>query len=138
MKTDWHDILQLLLTATGETLYMVLLAALFTVLIGLPLGVLLFISRRDGLFPLPRLNRVLGAVINLGRSLPFVVLLIALIPLTRLLVGTTLGSTAAVVPITIGAFPFFARIVENALDEVDKGRIEAILAMGGQIGRAHV
>lgn len=134
MKTDWHDILQLLLTATGETLYMVLLAALFTVLIGLPLGVLLFISRRDGLFPLPRLNRVLGAVINLGRSLPFVVLLIALIPLTRLLVGTTLGSTAAVVPITIGAFPFFARIVENALDEVDKGRIEAILAMGGHIG----
>ena len=134
MKTDWHDILQLLLTATGETLYMVLLAALFTVLIGLPLGVLLFISRRDGLFPVPRLNRVLGAVINLGRSLPFVVLLIALIPLTRLLVGTTLGSTAAVVPITIGAFPFFARIVENALDEVDKGRIEAILAMGGHIG----
>nr|WP_314421347.1 methionine ABC transporter permease [uncultured Pseudomonas sp.] len=134
MKTDWHDIFQLLLTATGETLYMVLLAALFTVLIGLPLGVLLFISRRDGLFPLPRLNRVLGAVINLGRSLPFVVLLIALIPLTRLLVGTTLGSTAAVVPITIGAFPFFARIVENALDEVDKGRIEAILAMGGHIG----
>ena len=134
MKTDWHAILQLLLTATGETLYMVLLAALFTVLIGLPLGVLLFISRRDGLFPLPRLNRVLGAVINLGRSLPFVVLLIALIPLTRLLVGTTLGSTAAVVPITIGAFPFFARIVENALDEVDKGRIEAILAMGGHIG----
>jgi len=134
MKTAWHDILLLLLTATGETLYMVLLAALFTVLIGLPLGVLLFISRRDGLFPLPRLNRVLGAVINLGRSLPFVVLLIALIPLTRLLVGTTLGSTAAVVPITIGAFPFFARIVENALDEVDKGRIEAILAMGGHIG----
>ena len=73
-------------------------------------------------------------MINLGRSLPFVVLLIALIPLTRLLVGTTLGSTAAVVPITIGAFPFFARIVENALDEVDKGRIEAILAMGGHIG----
>lgn len=133
MKTDWHDILQLLLNATGETLYMVLLAGLFTLLIGLPLGVLLFISRRDGLLPLPRLNRGLGAVINLGRSLPFVVMLIALIPLTRLIVGTTLGSTAAVVPITIGAFPFFARIVETALDEVDKGRIEAIVAMGGDI-----
>lgn len=133
MKTDWNDILQLLLTATGETLYMVLLAAVFTLLIGLPLGVLLFVSRRGGLFPLPRVNRVLGAVINLGRSLPFVVMLIALIPLTRLIVGTTLGSTAAVVPITIGAFPFFARIVENALDEVDKGRIEAIVAMGGDI-----
>lgn len=133
MKTDWNDILQLLLNATGETLYMVLLAGLFTLLIGLPLGVLLFISRRDGLLPLPRLNRALGAVINLGRSLPFVVMLIALIPLTRLIVGTTLGSTAAVVPITIGAFPFFARIVETALDEVDKGRIEAIVAMGGDI-----
>lgn len=133
MKTDWNDILQLLLNATGETLYMVLLAGLFTLLIGLPLGVLLFISRRDGLLPLPRLNRAVGAVINLGRSLPFVVLLIALIPLTRLIVGTTLGSTAAVVPITIGAFPFFARIVETALDEVDKGRIEAIVAIGGDI-----
>ena len=133
MKTDWNDIAQLLLNATGETLYMVLLAGLFTLLIGLPLGVLLFVSRRDGLLPLPRLNRGLGAVINLGRSLPFVVMLIALIPLTRLIVGTTLGSTAAVVPITIGAFPFFARIVETALDEVDKGRIEAIVAMGGDI-----
>ncbi len=133
MKTDWDDIVQLLLNATGETLYMVLLAGWFTLLIGLPLGVLLFISRRDGLLPLPRLNRGLGAVINLGRSLPFVVMLIALIPLTRLIVGTTLGSTAAVVPITIGAFPFFARIVETALDEVDKGRIEAIVAMGGDV-----
>lgn len=89
MKTDWQDILQLLLNATGETLYMVLLAGWFTLLIGLPLGVLLFISRRGGLLPLPRVNRVLGGVINLGRSLPFVVMLIALIPLTRLIVGTT-------------------------------------------------
>ncbi|XKL30604.1 ABC transporter permease [Pseudomonas sp. JDS08PS003] len=131
---DWQELAQLLINATGETLYMVLLASLFTVLIGLPLGVLLFVSRKGGLSPMPRINRLLGALVNLGRSLPFVVLLIALIPLTRLVVGTTLGSTAAVVPITIGAFPFFARIVENALDEVDKGRIEAILAMGGHIG----
>ena len=130
---EWNDILQLVLNATGETLYMVVLAGLFTLLIGLPLGVLLFISRRDGLYPMPRLNNCLGGAVNIGRSLPFVVMLIALIPLTRLVVGTTLGSTAAVVPITIGAFPFFARIVENALDEVDKGRIEAILAMGGDI-----
>lgn len=130
---DWSEIVQLVLNATGETLYMVLLAGIFTLLIGLPLGVLLFISRRGGLYPMPRLNKGLGGLVNLGRSLPFVVMLIALIPLTRLVVGTTLGSTAAVVPITIGAFPFFARIVENALDEVDKGRIEAILAMGGDI-----
>ncbi|UMZ14873.1 ABC transporter permease [Pseudomonas sp. MPFS] len=131
---DWQELAQLLLTATGETLYMVLLAALFTALIGLPLGVLLFVSRPQGLLPMVRLNRLLGALVNLGRSLPFVVLLIALIPLTRMVVGTTLGSTAAVVPITIGAFPFFARIVENALEEVDKGRVESVLAMGGHIG----
>nr|WP_260497965.1 methionine ABC transporter permease [Pseudomonas sp. MSSRFD41] len=131
---DGPELAQLLLNATGETLYMVLLAALFTVLIGLPLGILLFVSRQDGLLPMVRLNRLLGMLVNLGRSLPFVVLLIALIPLTRLVVGTTLGSTAAVVPISIGAFPFFARIVENALDEVDKGRIEAVLAMGGHVG----
>ncbi|WP_095188744.1 methionine ABC transporter permease [Pseudomonas sp. Irchel 3E19] len=130
---NWDEILQLVLNATGETVYMVLLAGLFTLLIGLPLGVLLFISRRTGLVPMPRFNAALSGLVNLGRSLPFVVMLIALIPLTRLVVGTTLGSTAAVVPITIGAFPFFARIVENALDEVDKGRIEAILAMGGDI-----
>ena len=130
---EWNDILQLVLNATGETLYMVLLAGLFTLVIGLPLGVLLFISRSNGLYPMPRLNKTVGGLVNIGRSLPFVVMLIALIPLTRLLVGTTLGSTAAVVPITIGAFPFFARSVENALDEVDKGRIEAILAMGGDI-----
>ncbi len=73
------------------------------------------------------------ALVNTGRALPFVVLLIALIPFTRLLVGTTLGSTAAIVPITIGAFPFFARIVENALDEVDRGRIEAVESMGGTL-----
>ncbi|MBC2656336.1 ABC transporter permease [Pseudomonas sp. MSSRFD41] len=134
LALDGPELAQLLLNATGETLYMVLLAALFTVLIGLPLGILLFVSRQDGLLPMVRLNRLLGMLVNLGRSLPFVVLLIALIPLTRLVVGTTLGSTAAVVPISIGAFPFFARIVENALDEVDKGRIEAVLAMGGHVG----
>ena len=128
---SWEDLWPLLLEGTLDTLYMVGLAALFTVLIGLPLGVLLFLSRRDGVLPYPRLNQILGAIINIGRSLPFIVLLIALIPFTRIIIGTTLGSTAAVVPITIGAFPFFARVVENALDEVDKGRIEAILSMGG-------
>lgn len=127
---SWEDLWPLLLNGTLETLYMVALASLFTVLIGLPLGVILFLSRRDGLFPLPRVNALLGAVVNFGRSLPFIVLLIALIPFTRLLIGTTLGSTAAIVPITIGAFPFFARLTESALDEVDYGRIEAILSMG--------
>ncbi|EOC0093412.1 methionine ABC transporter permease [Cronobacter dublinensis] len=128
---SFDDLWPLLAQGTLETLYMVGLAALSTVLIGLPVGVVLFVTRRDGVLPQPRLNGLLGGVINVGRSLPFIVLLIALIPLTRVIIGTTLGSTAAVVPITIGAFPFFARVVENALDEVDKGRAEAIIAMGG-------
>lgn len=130
---SWEDLWPLLLDGTLDTLYMVAFAAFFTVLIGLPAGILLYISRANGLLPLPKLNVLLGAVINVGRSLPFIVLLIALIPFTRLLIGTTLGSTAAVVPITIGAFPFFARLTENALDEVDHGRIEAILSMGGNV-----
>jgi len=130
---SWDELWPMLLNGTLETVYMVALAALFTVLIGLPIGVLLYISRANGLLSMPKTNAVLGAIINLGRSLPFIVLLIALIPFTRLLIGTTLGSTAAVVPITIGAFPFFARLTENALDEVDYGRIEAILSMGGSV-----
>ncbi|MRT12900.1 methionine ABC transporter permease MetI [Enterobacteriaceae bacterium RIT711] len=132
-RLDWDDLWPLLLEGSLDTLYMVSLAALFTVLIGLPLGVLLFLTRRDGVLPAPLFNQVIGSVVNVGRSLPFIVLLIALIPFTRIIIGTTLGSTAAVVPITIGAFPFFARVVENALDEVDKGRIEAILSMGGNV-----
>ncbi len=124
---------ELLLNATGETLYMVLLAALFTVAIGLPVGVLLFLTRSQGILPNRAISLLLNALVNTGRALPFVVLLIALIPFTRLLVGTTLGSTAAIVPITLGAFPFFARIVENALDEVDRGRIEAVVSMGGTL-----
>ena len=124
---------ELLLNATGETLYMVLLAVLFTVAIGLPVGVLLFLTRPKGILPNRAISLLLNALVNTGRALPFVVLLIALIPFTRLLVGTTLGSTAAIVPITLGAFPFFARIVENALDEVDRGRIEAVVSMGGTL-----
>ncbi|GME42503.1 ABC transporter permease [Pantoea sp. QMID1] len=112
---------------------MVLLAALFTVAIGLPVGVLLFLTRPQGILPNRAISLLLNTLVNTGRALPFVVLLIALIPFTRLLVGTTLGSTAAIVPITLGAFPFFARIVENALDEVDRGRIEAVVSMGGTL-----
>ncbi len=130
---NWERFQALLLNATGETLYMVALAALFTVALGLPVGVLLFLTRREGLLPHRPLTLLLNTLVNTGRALPFVVLLIALIPFTRLLIGTTLGSTAAVVPITLGAFPFFARIVENALDEVDGGRVEAVVSMGGNL-----
>jgi D-methionine transport system permease protein len=132
-SVNWDRFQDLLLNATCETAYMVLLAAVFTVALGLPVGVLLFLTRKNGILPNRTLATVLNTVVNVGRALPFVVLLIALIPFTRLLVGTTLGSTAAIVPITLGAFPFFARIVENALDEVDRGRIEAVVSMGGNL-----
>ena len=132
-SVNWDRFQDLLLTASYETLYMVFIAALFTVAIGLPVGVLLFLTRQDGILPHRAVALTLNTLVNIGRALPFVVLLIALIPVTRLLVGTTLGSTAAIVPITLGAFPFFARIVENALDEVDRGRIEAVISMGGNL-----
>ncbi|MEJ5113228.1 methionine ABC transporter permease [Erwinia billingiae] len=132
-SVNWDRFQDLLLNATCETAYMVLLAAVFTVALGLPVGVLLFLTRKDGILPNRTLATLLNTVVNVGRALPFVVLLIALIPFTRLLVGTTLGSTAAIVPITLGAFPFFARIVENALNEVDRGRIEAVVSMGGNL-----
>lgn len=130
-RLDWDTFLSLLWEATGDTLYMVVLSGLLTVLIGLPLGVWLFATRHPALLPHRLVNGVLSLIVNIGRSLPFIILLIAVIPFTRLLMGTTLGSTAAIVPITLGAVPFFARLVENALDEVAPGRIEAMLSMGG-------
>lgn len=130
-SVDWARFQELMINATFETLYMVALATLFTVAIGLPVGVLLFLTRKEGILPKRGVALALNSLVNTGRALPFVILLIALIPVTRFIVGTALGSTAAVVPITLGAFPFFARIVENALDEVDNGRIEAVLSMGG-------
>jgi D-methionine transport system permease protein len=130
--------LELLWPALIETVYMVSVSALFTVAVGLPLGVLLVITSPDHITPSPALNRVLGAIVNVGRSLPFIILLVAILPFTRLIVGTTLGPTAAIVPLTVAAIPFFARIVETALREVDRGLIEAAQSMGctnGQIIR---
>jgi D-methionine transport system permease protein len=122
--------------ATAETLAMVGAATLFTVLLGLPLGVLLVVTERGGLLPAPALSRTLGLAVNVGRSLPFIILLVAVLPLTRLLVGTSIGTAAAIVPLALAAIPFFARVVETALREVDPGLVEAAQAMGctpGQI-----
>lgn len=127
---DWNALLQPLWEATIETLYMVGVAACFTVLLGLPLGVLLVVTDKQQLWTMPRLNRLLGAIVNIGRSLPFIILLVAVIPLTRAIVGTSIGSTAAIVPLTIAAIPFFARVVETAVREVERGLIEAAQAMG--------
>src|SRR3546814_6802612 len=109
---------------------MVVVASLATLLLGLPLGLLLVVTGRGGLVPSLSLNRVSGAVVNGFRSLPFIILLVALIPFTRLVAVTSIGTTAAIVPLSIAAIPFYARIAEAALREVDHGLIEAAQAMG--------
>ncbi|WP_322977770.1 methionine ABC transporter permease [Pseudomonas sp. C11] len=113
-----------------DTLLMVGVSSLLALLAGIPLAVFLVTSSKGGIFEAPRLNKVLGAIVNLFRSIPFLILMVALIPFTRLIVGTTYGVWAAVVPLTIAATPFFARIAEVSLREVDHGLIEAAQAMG--------
>ncbi|WP_067965576.1 methionine ABC transporter permease [Nocardiopsis trehalosi] len=128
----WPEMWPELWLGTLDTLYMVLWATVVTLLAGLPLGVLLVTTDRGGLTPAPAVRAVLGAIVNVGRSLPFIVLMVAVLSLTRLLTGTTLGPTAAIVPLSIGAIPFFARLVETSLREVDRGVIEAAHAMGAR------
>lgn len=127
---NWATWLPNLWTGTLDTLYMVGVSTLFTVLLGLPLGVLLVTSDRNGLTPAPAFNLVLGTIINAARSLPFIILLVVVIPFTRLVVGTSIGATAAIVPLSLAAIPFFARVTETALREVDRGLVEAAQAMG--------
>ncbi|HIH8946417.1 methionine ABC transporter permease [Legionella pneumophila] len=117
-----------LLNATGETLYMVFFSTLFAVLLGLPLGILLYSSSR--IKPNIRLNKMLSALINIFRSIPFIILLVAIIPFTRLIVGTSIGINAAIVPLTVGATPFFARLVDNVLQSLPLGLIETGYSMG--------
>lgn len=124
------QLLSSLWTATLETLYMVAVSATLAALLGLPLGLLLVITGPQGFLPNPGLNQILGSVVNAGRSLPFIILLVAIIPLTRLIVGTTIGSTAALVPLTLSAIPFYARVAETSLLEVDRGLVEAAESMG--------
>ncbi|GAA2596210.1 ABC transporter permease [Dactylosporangium fulvum] len=126
----WSEIGPLLWTGVQETAYMVGAAAVFTALGGVLVGVLLVLTDRGGLLPLRPVNALLGLVVNVGRSLPFIILLVAIIPFTRALVGTTIGTEAAIVPLTVGAIPFYARIVETALREVDRDVIAAARAMG--------
>jgi D-methionine transport system permease protein len=130
--TDWVRIYPQLMEATGETLYMVGVSAVLTVLFGIPLGVLLTVTAPGALAPRPLLYRVLGLLVNLGRSLPFIILLVLVAPITRGVVGTTIGSTAAIVPLTIGAVPFLARLVETSLREVAPGKLEAAMSMGAR------
>jgi len=113
-----------------ESLYMTLVSSALAYLLGLPLGIILVVTDKDGIKPAPGLNRVLGVIINLLRSVPFLILAVTLIPVTRFITGTSLGPTATIVPLVIGAAPFIARMVESSLKEVDKGVIEAAQSMG--------
>ncbi len=120
----------LLFKALGETLYMVGISLVLAAFFGIPLGILLVISGPRHIKPLTVVHRVLSVIINVGRSLPFIILLVAIIPLTRFLVGTSIGTAGAIVPLTVSAIPFMARVVESALLEIDWGVIEAAQAMG--------
>lgn len=129
-KTTWIDAIPELLEALGQTAWMVSWSFLLTLVLGTVAGVLLRLSAPDGLTPSRSFYAAFGAVVNLARSLPFLILMIALIGFTRWLVGTAYGPTAAVVPLTVGAIPFFARVVEAAVREVSPGKIEAAQVMG--------
>ena len=116
-----------------ETLYMTLVAAAVSYVLGLPLGLILVVTDADGIRPNAPVNRILGTIINALRSVPFLILLFTVIPVTRFITGTTIGPTATIVPLTIAAAPFIARMVESSVKEVDRGVIEASLSMGASV-----
>ncbi len=124
------DVFQLLMKALGETVAMVVVAMIAATAIGVPLGVLLVTTAKGGVLACPVVNRALAAVVNAIRSIPFIILMVAIIPFTRLVAGTSIGTTAAMVPLTLASIPFIGRQVETSLREVPYGIIEAALAMG--------
>jgi len=120
----------ILLDALLETLYMIIVPSILATIIGFVLAIILVVTKEDGLKPNNSINKSLGFIVNTIRSFPFMILIVVLIPLTRIIVGTSIGETATIVPITIGSAPFIARIIEGALNEVDKGLIEAAKSFG--------
>ena len=126
----WSKMSTLLLNGTLETFYMVLLASAITILFGVPLGVLLLVTSRGYFWESPNFYRILGTVVNALRSVPFIILMVAIIPFTKMLVGTSIGTTAAIVPLTFSTIPFTGRLVETSLRTVPYGLIEAATSMG--------
>ncbi|WP_037370999.1 methionine ABC transporter permease [Salipiger mucosus] len=124
------NLVNMLMEATWQTLYMVAVSTLLGAIGGLPIGVFLACSQKGELLSSPTVNKVLGVVVNATRSVPFIILVVAIIPFTRIVAGTSIGTTAAIVPLTIAAVPFIARLVENSIREVDSGLIEAARSMG--------
>ena len=125
-----EGMLQMLGVGIYESLYMTLISTLVAYIIGLPVGLALVCTDKGGIYPIVWLNKILGFIVNVLRSVPFLILMITVIPVTRAIMGTTIGSKATIVPLVIGAAPFIARMVESSLKEVDKGVIEAAESMG--------
>lgn len=122
--------LDIYLQTTWETFYMVLASTVLATIVGIPLGILLIITEKDHIIPNAFINKTVGMFVNIFRSIPFIILLVALLPVTRFLIGTRIGTEAAMVPLTVAAIPFLARVIEAALKEIDKGIIEAARSMG--------
>jgi D-methionine transport system permease protein len=125
-----NELSSLLPEALWETAQMVVISSLVALVLGIPLGVVLVATDRGGITPSPIVNRILGAIVNATRSVPFIILMVAIIPFTRLIAQTSIGTTAAMVPLSIAAIPFLGRLVEAALREVPRSLIEAARAMG--------
>lgn len=128
-----QEMIELLVKGTGETLYMVLVSSAFAYLIGIPLGVLVYVTDTNSICRNRGINLAVGGIINLVRSIPFLILLVAILPFTRWVVGTSIGSTATIVPLVAAAAPYVARMVESSLKEVNEGVIEAAQAMGSSV-----
>lgn len=124
------QLIRLMVDGTIESLYMTLVSTALSYLFGIPIGVILYITDKDGIAENKVVNRVFGIIVNLLRSVPFIILLVAIIPFTRFVVGTSIGATATIVPLVVAATPFIARMVESSLKEVNGGVIEAALSMG--------
>lgn len=125
-----NEMIELLIKSFWETGYMVVASTVLASLIGIPLGIILTVTHNGHILPNAVINSVLGVIVNATRSTPFIILMVAIIPLTRMLVGSSIGTTAAIVPLTISAAPFIARVIESSLLEIDHGVIEAAQSMG--------
>lgn len=125
-----QQIINLLIQGVGETLQMTVISTIASMIIGIPLGVILVVTSEGHILANKFINNILGAIVNAGRSIPFIILMVAIIPFTRMVVGTSIGTTAACVPLTLSAIPFLARLVETSIKEVNFGVIEAAQTMG--------
>jgi len=128
-----NETVVMLMEGTMDTLYMTFVSTIFAYLFALPIGMALVVTKKDGLHPMGFINKFLDVVVNIGRSVPFLILLIAVIPLTKVIAGKSYGSTATIVPLVIASTPFIARLIESSLQEVDHGVIEAAQSMGASL-----